>query len=211
MTGGAEVATAQMDLLFDERVLTLDDPLAACAIAPRLAATHTLSAFRPQRPAAPEGMARLRLFVGDLMFPVDEFDEGPIAICTFGIRPDAALGGVELTGERLNIGDSAGNIFGATSTPGGVTVVPGECTVPDDCPGAPRETCVERSCSCVGDCNGDGSVFGNEITIAVRILGGEESLDACLAADANGDGEVFSNEITLAVINLGEGCPDGGI
>jgi Cys-rich repeat protein len=82
-----------------------------------------------------------------------------------------------------------------------------ECSVPGDCAGAPRQTCVEGFCLCTGDCNDDGNVFGNEITLAVRILGGDDPVEVCEAADANQDGEVFSNEVTLAVINLGEGCP----
>jgi hypothetical protein len=70
---------------------------------------------------------------------------------------------------------------------------------------------LDNFCECTGDCNLDGSVFGNEITIAVRILGGDDPLEECSAIDANGDGEVFANEITLAVINLGEGCPGGDL
>jgi len=155
---------------------------------------------------------------------------------------------VGLTGERLNIGDPSGNVFGAEVVDGSVTIaecvddtdcpdgrvcdegicrpvceidedcpdglkcrdglcVEPECAVPADCPAAPRETCVDGFCVCTGDCNDDGNVFGNEITLAVRILGGEDTIASCPAADANADGEVFSNEVTLAVINLGEGCP----
>lgn len=208
ISGGGEVATAQMDLLFDSDVLRLVDPDEPCTVSARLQATHTLGAFLPQRPATPPGVQRLRLFVGDVAFPVEEFDEGPIATCRFEIVAGASPGTVALTGERLNIGDPAGNVFGASVVPGSVTVTEGEC-VPQNCPAFPRQTCVGGSCACTGDCNGDGSVFGNEITIAVLILGGEADLSQCLAADADGDGEVFSNEVTLAVINLGEGCPSG--
>ncbi|MBP1686749.1 MAG: hypothetical protein H6Q33_2892 [Deltaproteobacteria bacterium] len=60
---------------------------------------------------------------------------------------------------------------------------------------------------CIDDCDGDGEVFGNEITKAINILLGNADLTTCAAADANGDGEVFGNEITLGLINLSNGCP----
>jgi Tol biopolymer transport system component len=247
VSGGDEVATTQFDLLFDSSVLSLS-PLTDCALDPRLRATHTLGVFEPQRPAPPAGIRRVRFFVGDLVFPVQSFDAGPLFSCTFGIAPSAGQGTALVAGERLNIGDASGNTFGAELVPGSVDVVPcstnaqcpdemvcddgvcrqqcesddecpddmkchdglcrePECSVPGDCLGAPRQTCVDGFCLCTGDCNDDGNVFGNEITLAVRILGGEDPVEVCEAADANRDGEVFSNEVTLAVINLGEGCP----
>lgn len=251
VTGGGEVASVQLDLYFNEAVLSVPNLISACAIAPRLAATHTLIVFEPQRPEPPAGLRRLRLFVGDLVFPVTSFDDGPVLSCAFEVSPSAALGDTELTGARLNIGDASGNVFGSELTTGTVTVVPcvteGDCPdgrvcdagicrpvceIDDDCPdgmvckgdlciepecespadcnplGGPlRQTCLDGFCVCTGDCNDDANVFGNEITLAVRILGGDDPLDVCEAADANQDGEIFANEVTLAVINLGEGCP----
>ncbi len=61
--------------------------------------------------------------------------------------------------------------------------------------------------ACVGDCNNDGEVFGNEVTIAINIVAGSADLSACNNADANGDGEVFGNEVTLAILNVANGCP----
>ena len=70
-----------------------------------------------------------------------------------------------------------------------------------------RETCLTGFCECGADCNLDGIVFGNEISIAVNVLGdpGTTPLSECPAADIEFplDGEVMANEITLAVMNLG--------
>jgi hypothetical protein len=62
-------------------------------------------------------------------------------------------------------------------------------------------------CVCAGDCNDDGQVFPNEISVAVGISGGVVNIDQCRAADVSGDGQVFPNEISFAVFNAGFGCP----
>lgn len=250
LSGGGDVATAQLDLLFDSNTLKITDPSVACSIDQRLAGTHILRAFLPQRPATPPGVTRLRLLVADLVVPVDTFGEGLLLTCTFDVDPNVTLPKeVVLAGERLNIGDAVGAIFGAASTPGVVTIEncsgneqcpdgeqcldgacrrscsvnddcpggevchdgicqPPECLAPRDCPSYPRQTCLNQICVCTGDCNGDGLVFGNEITQAVRILGGVAPLAECLAADADLDGQVFGNEVSLGVINLGQNCPE---
>lgn len=130
LSGGGDVATAQMDLLFDTAVLAIPDPATACRVDNRLSATDTTFTFLPQTPSTPPGMARLRLFVGDmdlckdgLTFPVGAFDQGALLSCNFHIRPDAAPGESTLTGVRLNIGDPRGDVFGAASTTGKVTVL----------------------------------------------------------------------------------------
>jgi Tol biopolymer transport system component len=250
VSGGEEVATTQMDLLFDTTLLSIGDPSTACTLDPRLAVTHELRVFLPQRPPTPAGTGRVRLFVGDLEFPVDDFGDGPLFSCTFEVNPLADLQTTELRAQRLNIGDRLGNQFIAAATSGGVTIVAcagdqdcpegrvcrdGTCVMlcedDDDCPQGfrcddgvctlpcetptqcrddLRETCINGFCECTGDCNGDDAVFGNEVTVGVRVGGRLDPTNACPAADANGDGEVRDNEITLAVINLGLGCPDGG-
>lgn len=68
-------------------------------------------------------------------------------------------------------------------------------------------TVGEGGPSCVGDCDGDGEVFGNEVTIAINIVAGNADLNSCTAADADGDGEVFGNEVTIAINNVANGCP----
>jgi hypothetical protein len=127
--GGGDVATAQLDLLFDTAVLEIPNPETACAVDSRLTATDAAFTFLPQTPDTPGGKARLRLFVGDmnlckdgLSFPVGAFDQGQLLSCTFKISSTAPAGDSALTAERLNVGDPIGNEFGSTSTAGKVTV-----------------------------------------------------------------------------------------
>jgi Tol biopolymer transport system component len=80
---------------------------------------------------------------------------------------------------------------------------PSECLPRED----PRQACVDGTCVCVGDCNNDGRVRSNEITIMIQIINGLRPLSDCPAADFAGDGMVRSNDITKAIININEGCP----
>jgi len=61
--------------------------------------------------------------------------------------------------------------------------------------------------ACIGDCNGDHEVFGNEVTVAINIVAGNADLGICQNADADGDGEVFGNEVTIAINRVANGCP----
>lgn len=230
LSGGAEVATVQFDLLLRSDVFELPDTAAACALDERLSGTHELFAFLPQVPTEPEGFFRLRLAVLDLAFPVDDFGEGPLFSCRLPIRADAPAGDVLLGDDenRRQIADAAGNEFGSELTGGAVTVTdctsdeqcpggeqcredgscrPGECDTGADCGADLRQACVDATCVCAGDCNGDGMVRVDEVTKVVAILEGEVALEECPAADGNGDGMVRVDEITRAVVNLDEGCP----
>lgn len=197
ITGGLnDVATVQLDLLFDPAVLSLSDPAAACRKDPRLG-DQVLIAALPNQPEAPAGMERLRLFVGSTAAPIGTFGDGPVISCTFGV-PAGSLGGTAtLRPERLNVGDERGNTFRVVATDGSVEIPVPEPT-PEPTPAAP----------CAGDCDGDGAVLGTEITRAVRIMIGDVPLPDCVPADADGDGEVFVTDITKAVINMGLGCPE---
>lgn len=64
--------------------------------------------------------------------------------------------------------------------------------------------------TCVGDCNGDGSVTVDEIVTMVNIALGTASIDTCPAADPSGDGQVTVDEILQAVNNALNGCPPPG-
>lgn len=195
--GGGEVATAQLDLLFDPNTLDISNPSAACVKDPRLS-EHVLSVTLPNDPPAPDGKQRLRLFVGDLTAPIATFADGGIATCTFRIKSGAAATPVTLAADRLNVGDARGNVFGSQAVSGGVSILIATPTpVPAPTPGV----------ACPGDCDGDGEVFVNEVTMAVRILAGEVPLSECPAADADGDGEVFVTDVTRAALSLGLGCP----
>ncbi|MBP1684962.1 MAG: domain protein beta Propeller [Deltaproteobacteria bacterium] len=169
-------------------------------------------------------------------YPLPAFTDGSLVLCQFRINPLATPGTVSpLVAERLNIGDPRGVEYIATSTAGSVTVTapppcaeetdcPGGthcrdsqcipvigCNGPAQCPGGNLETCVNGVCECVGDCNLDGNVFVNEITIGRRIALDQLPLNACPAADSNLDGFVFVNEITFSRKNAVSGCPLGRV
>lgn len=149
LSGGDDVATAQLDLLFDPAVLDLavhNDPTASCSVDVRLQTTEAAFTFLPTVPVDPNGKTRLRLFVGDTdlckadqTFPVGAFDVGPLLSCNFRILDTAPGGPSQLAADlsnpkRLNIGDPRGNIFGAASMPGVVTVIGPPTSTPTESP-----------------------------------------------------------------------------
>ena len=147
LSGGGDVATAQLDLLFEEAVLEIPDPETDCEVDARLAATDAAFTFLPQTPDTPPGKVRLRLFVGDinlcrdgLSFPLGAFDVGPLVSCTFRIRSDAPAGDSTLLPERLNIGDPHGAVFGAVSMAGAVRVLSTTGPTPTETAATPTET-----------------------------------------------------------------------
>ena len=157
-----------------------------------------MSVTMPDDPPAPDGMRRLRLFIGDLTTPIATFADGGIATCTFRIKSAAIAAPVKLAADRLNVGDARGDTFGSQAVSGGVSILIATPTpVPAPTPGV----------ACPGDCDGDGEVFVNEVTMAVRILAGDAPLSECPAADADGDGEVLVTDVTRAALSLGLGCP----
>lgn len=64
--------------------------------------------------------------------------------------------------------------------------------------------------SCVGDCNGDGSVDVAEVVSAVQIALGA-ALDTCSSIDADGDRRATVDEITSAAGNVLYGCLESGV
>jgi hypothetical protein len=60
--------------------------------------------------------------------------------------------------------------------------------------------------NCIGDCNGDGGVFINELISGVNIALGQP-FGVCEGFDGNGDGEVSIVELIQAVNHALEGCP----
>lgn len=189
----------------------------------------------PQVPTNPPGMGRLRVAVIDKMPPIDSFGSGPVFQCRFRIQPGAAPGSGQLAydTQRLEIADPGANPFNAQVAGGAIEINPRPRCVSDDmCPvgteckgnecrpiiicdgpmAGPgqclddRQACVNDQCECVGDCNLDGRVRANEVTIMVNIINGEAPLSACPAADFAGDG-VRANDITIAINNINLGCP----
>jgi cysteine-rich repeat protein len=75
------------------------------------------------------------------------------------------------------------------------------CGIAGFCDGAGR--CI----TCVGDCNGDGSVNVEEIITMVNIALGNAEMSECEIGDANNDGQITVDEILMAVNNALNGCP----
>jgi hypothetical protein len=195
ISGGlGEVATVQLDLLYDPSVLEIDDPSSACTKDPRLA-NQVLLAAQPNT-EAPNGLARVRLFVGSTTLPIGSISDGHVATCNFDIKSGAA-GQTAVGPDRLNVGDTRGNTFRVVASDGTV-----ELPVLTPTPGQGTAT------ACAGDCDRNGEVLGNEITRAVLVMAGDSLLEDCPSADADGDGEVWVTDVTRAVINMGLGCPE---
>jgi hypothetical protein len=84
------------------------------------------------------------------------------------------------------------------------------CVSDDDCcqnPPCPVGLCTTPLPSCVGDCNGDGTVTVDEILTMVSIALGNADVSTCSAGDANRDGRITVDEILTAVNNALNGCP----
>lgn len=60
---------------------------------------------------------------------------------------------------------------------------------------------------CAGDCNGDGAVTIDELTVALRLALGAGSLESCVGVDADGDGQILVDELIAAVRRALSGCP----
>jgi len=156
-----------------------------CAVNPALA-KDGFFAFTPNgcSGAACTGISAIIVAVNNLNAISDNTQ---LYTCSVNIAA-GATGDHLLTISGVVLGDTNGQpIQGATGNNGTVSVSTGP--------------------ACIDDCDGDGEVFGNEITKAINILLGNADLSTCAAADSNGDGEVFGNEITLGLINLSNGCP----
>ncbi|MCX8072468.1 MAG: hypothetical protein N3C12_08460 [Candidatus Binatia bacterium] len=192
--GEGELATVQLDLLYDPALLGIADPGRACRLDDRIRGSHVLLATQPQNPPAPEGRKRLRLFAGDLAFPIQTFADGPVFHCTFS-RVQGGAGEAVFGADRTNVGDQRADTYRVVVVSGGITLE------------APTVTEPTPTMSCAGDCDGNGQVMGNEITTVVQIMASRLPLSACPNADADGDGEVTVGDVTKAVIRLARGCP----
>ena len=235
ISGGTEVTTAQVDIVFDKSLLSVTDPTTggpACEIAPRLADKFFPEIRLPQVPRVPDGFQRLRVAVVDIQPPLDSFGDGLLATCHFRIQPTAAVDSVaDLTPDtlRVEIGDPDGRPFNAVVNAGKIKVVSSPpCTQDMDCPEGTqcrggvcvpivmctkqsdcgsRQACVDGRCECAGDCNLDGEVFVNEVATTIAIFGELQPVSVCPAADVNGDQQVFANEVSTVIANFGLGCP----
>jgi hypothetical protein len=153
----ADIATAQLDLLYDMSVLSLSDPATACTVDLRLTTTDTSFTFMPRRPDTPPNQERLRLFVADLnvckedkqTFTPSAFSAGPVLTCTFQVNPQAPAATSTLAGERTNLGDIQGQEIPSSGSSFDITVAP--CAQDTECPGG----LLCRNGACVPQCTGD--------------------------------------------------------
>lgn len=60
--------------------------------------------------------------------------------------------------------------------------------------------------TCIGDCNGDGTVTINDILTMVNVALENAEVAACLAGDTNHDGQITVDEILTAVNHALNGC-----
>jgi Tol biopolymer transport system component len=146
--GVNDVATAQLDVLFDTGVLSLD-PNSGCTVPP--GATDVSFTFMPRRPDTPDNVERLRLFVADLdvcnpnFTPISSaFGAGPLLTCNFIVNPTAPLGQSTVSGERTNLGDLLGNEIPSNATPTDITVVQETCQQDAEC--LPGTLCRDGIC-----------------------------------------------------------------
>lgn len=235
--GGDDVTTAQVDILYDQSQLEVTETPPCTLHPRLLdEGSFEAEVQLPQVPVNPPGLGRIRVAVVDKMPPIDSFGSGPVWQCKLRIAPGAEPGSGELMydTQRLEIADPGANPFNAQVTGGAVVVSPrprcvddsmcpegteckgNECRPIIECDGPmagpgqcldDRQACVNDQCECVGDCNLDGRVRANEITIMVNIINGEAPLESCLAADFNGDGRVRASDVTIAINNINLGCP----
>jgi hypothetical protein len=209
--GGADVATAQLDLLIDTSVLELPDVTKDCTIDSGQPITEASYTYEPQTPETPPGVARLRLFVGntDLCrpgtqppYPLTPINAGPLVSCKFRINPNVQPGTYPVNADRLNVGDPQGAIFGSVFTAGMVTVqAPPPCTSDDQCPEGTH--CRDGACKGIRECSGP-TAGPSEC---------RDGREACIdnvcecAADCNRDGRVRNDELTT-VANIFTGAAE---
>jgi hypothetical protein len=135
--GVTDVATAQLDVLFDTTFLSFNE----CVVNPLLSTTDVSFTFLPRRPDTPPNFERLRVFVADLDVCNPNFTpsspaigNGPLVACTFTVNPTAPLNGTSTVGgERSNLGDFLGDEIPSNATSTDITVVPQTCTTDSDC------------------------------------------------------------------------------
>ena len=225
---GVQLETAQLDILFDGDALALDP--ADCRKSARLPEHVLIVADPTMQPDPPKRRVRFALL--DLSEPIDQFPEGDLFTCSFHVAPDAVLGSLALTAEKLAVsGDGLKSLCDfsgpisceqrdgtvlvaeptATGTPtdtGTPTATP-TATVPTATATATPTASPVPSATpmpCAGDCDGDGVVIIGELIAGVRVALGASPPSECAASDVNGDGRVTVNELVAAVARALNGC-----
>lgn len=172
--------TADLDIEFPTDLLEFTPPVrSACAIAPRLAATHQIGGTLT-------GPGQLTLAIFDPT-EVTPLGDGDLATCQFRILPVAGRSPAPLVLAFASLNDAGGHMLALDAPDGRVVIT--------DAPGA-----------CAADCDGDGVVAVNEVIRGVNIALGNQPLSECPAADTDGDGMVTISELIAAVKDVIQGC-----
>jgi ice-binding like protein len=123
--------------------------------------------------------------------------------------------GSSLTGRALTTVAGAVTLSG-TNTVGGCSAAVSATPTPTATPGEATSTPTRTSTpiaatptpiSCVGDCNGNGSVTIDELIKGVNIILETQPLTACPQFDANDSGTVSVNELIMGINNALGHCP----
>ncbi len=229
-SGGQAVIGTDLIMQFDPTVLNIDP--STCTLAADLAAGNTFLLVAHFQPPTAENLVLITVTENPhnpQPAPIPIRD-GDLFTCTFTIAASAPLGSTPLTvtlahgacpnpqpppqvtscpGVSGSSGSVTVGLAPPTSTPlPTATPTPtNACTNSSDCGGDLRRTCVAHQCECAGDCNGDGLILSNEVSLLVSILRGTDPVSACPSVDINGDQLILSDEVSLILINLREGCP----
>jgi hypothetical protein len=152
-TMGQQVAGVANDILFDPAA-----PIVECSISPQFAG-FSATTLLPGGCTPGVDCRRSRVLI--IQFPPLPIEDGAVLYtCTVEIAAGAPGTSYPLTCSAPAVSDPRGHALPVECTDGEVQVVP--------------------ISTCVGDCNGDGTVAVNEIITLVNMaLGTETQLDAC--------------------------------
>jgi Tol biopolymer transport system component len=235
--GVADVATAQLDMLFDPLVLSLTDPATACTVNSRLIATDASFNFAPRRPDTPTNEERLRTFVAqlavcaqpELPFNSDSaFSAGAVLTCSFRVNPTAPLGQSMVAGERTNLGDIHGNEIPSIATSTDIMVVQQPCGEGSVC----EDGLLCRNGVCEPPCTGDSQCLDGDVcrtgacvpkcTVDSECSNGQVCRNSFCVPTCTQDSECSGLELvckngacvppctTFADCPVGSSCVDGG-
>lgn len=180
-TTGADVTAVAHDLAVDART-----PIASCTVNPLFAEVGVVNLFPDDCETTSDDCIAARAVLAQ--FSHANIPDGTVLYsCDLSIAGDAQ-GSYPIVCSNPEASDANSNPLSSTCSDGAVSVGGADF--------------------CVGDCNDDNEVFGNEVTIAINILAGNAELSICQNADANGDMEVFGNEVTIAINKVANGCEE---
>lgn len=127
--GEGLVAGAQIDIVYDDAILSVGNPNVSCAVASRIEQSHLVVASLPNSPGVPAGKRRLRVIVYSGFSLISTLTDGDIASCTFTIGSSATAGQYNLLTDMASATDEDGDTFTTLAEFGWVQVC-GGCGCP---------------------------------------------------------------------------------